>query len=312
MKKLSLLIAFMLLVGMATSVQADVEVTCFDGIFERATGAPVAKTVYFPGIAGPATIRVYNGAEDDSYEKVSSSIISVNGNVVFSSSNFSQGVSYISAEVDLIEGRNSLVVLLKSKPGGKIRVEIVQEVEADGAAVVGTNGGEIEVVDPDSPINGVKIFIPEGNYEGDSIITVEGDDRGILLPPESYESFSPGVKISSSYPLTRYVKVILPLNQEVLKADTIIISHYDDVNDVWNVIPVSFINYDERYLVFFTPSFSIFRAIKFRSLPPEDQLNMDIFMRYEYPLLIQKIKNAEIMIDGKSEYEEEKSEYIDQ
>ena len=108
MKKLSLLIAFMLLVGMTTSVQAGVEVTCFEGIFERTTGAAVAETVNFPGIAGAATIRVYNGAEDDSYEKVSSSIISVNENVVFSSSNFSQGVIYISAKVELIEGQNSL------------------------------------------------------------------------------------------------------------------------------------------------------------------------------------------------------------
>ncbi len=34
-------------------------------------------------------------------------------------------------------------------------------------------------------------------------------------------------------------------------------------------------------------------------------------MKYEYPLLIQKIKNAENMIDGKSEYEEEKTEYAE-
>lgn len=181
MKKLSLLIAFMLLVGMTTSVQAGIEVTCFENIFERATGAPVAKTVNFPGIAGPATIRVYNGAEDDEAEKVSSSIISVNGNVVFSSSNFSQGVSYINAEVELIEGRNSLVVLLKSKPGGKIRVAIVQEVEADAGGFVDTGGGNVRVNDPQNILAGAEIYAPPGALLEPTMLTIS--DGGFSSHP---------------------------------------------------------------------------------------------------------------------------------
>ena len=181
MKKLSLLIAFMLLVGMTTSVQAGVEVTCFEGIFERATGAAVAETVNFPGIAGSATIRVYNGAEDDETEKVSSSIISVNGNVVFSSYNFSQGVSYINAEVELIEGRNSLVVLLKSKPGGKIRVEIVQEVEADAGGFVDTGGGNVRVNDPQNILAGAEIYAPPGALLEPTMLTIS--DGGFSSHP---------------------------------------------------------------------------------------------------------------------------------
>ncbi|MHC4572329.1 MAG: putative metal-binding motif-containing protein, partial [Planctomycetota bacterium] len=109
---------------------AIVEVICFDKDFVRGTGEPVTESHTFPGINGPATVKLYNGgAEDTDTEIVSSSTVSVNGVEVFSPSNFNQNVSYLEATVMLNEGDNTLEVILKGKPGGYIRVKIVQDIE---------------------------------------------------------------------------------------------------------------------------------------------------------------------------------------
>ena len=294
MKKLSLLIAFMLLVGMATSVQADVEVTCFDGIFERAAGSPVAETVYFPGIAGSATIRVYNGAEDDETEKVSSSIISVNENVIFSSSNFSQGVSYISAEVDLIEGQNSLVVLLKSKPGGKIRVEIVQEVEAEGAAFVGVTGGIIEVTDLSSPIYGAKIEIPAGTVENSSLFTIEIAQENIT-PPNQNLNLSELIKLNSSKDINGFVFITIPLFTD-LKEDTPIITRYfDEEKHEWGLFNIIDIDYELNRVIVSTTHFSISVTQKVDSLlsyQPSSHTNFKYNRDRFHPKALNKINRC--------------------
>ena len=271
------IIAFMLLVGMTTSVQAGVEVTCFEGIFERATGVPVAETVNFPGIAGPATIRVYNGAEDDEAEKVSSSIISVNGNVVFSSSNFSQGVSYINAEVDLIEGQNSIEILLKSKPGGKIRVEIVQEVEAEGADFVGPQGGIIEVLDSESPLFGTKIEIPEGSAENNSFVTISIATN--IQPPNDNLIVSEAIEVNCGSELTGYVLLTCPLNTLINEGDSFLVLHYDDQQHEWASLPISYININDNSVTLATTHFSVFIIQKSKPIdtfPIQSQTNFKL------------------------------------
>ena len=79
MKKTGL-ITFLLLLVFCVGVSSAVEVTCYSGKFIRGTGSPITETVSgIPGIVGPGLLRVYNGAEDDSVEKVSSSILMFNG-----------------------------------------------------------------------------------------------------------------------------------------------------------------------------------------------------------------------------------------
>ena len=85
MKKygLSLAVIFVLLWTATSYAMAQLEVlsptTCI-----RGTGAPVTEAFTFPGFSGPATVKLTNGGlEDDSSEKVSSSIVTVNGQVVF-------------------------------------------------------------------------------------------------------------------------------------------------------------------------------------------------------------------------------------
>jgi YVTN family beta-propeller protein len=86
--------------------------------------APVTETKNFNAESETAILKVSNGAGDDEAIKVSSAIISINGNEVLSSSNFNQNFDYMDTVVDLNVGDNSLEVLLKSKPGGRIKVVI--------------------------------------------------------------------------------------------------------------------------------------------------------------------------------------------
>jgi len=140
MKKLSMLLIIIFIFGLSTIGHVSAEVVLFKGTFERGNaileravaingggdkgnGAPVSQYQNFSGMSGEATLKVCNGAEA---EKISSATISINGTVVVDSSNFNQNVGCIEEAVSLNEGDNILEVLLKSKPGGKVGVEILQ------------------------------------------------------------------------------------------------------------------------------------------------------------------------------------------
>jgi hypothetical protein len=189
----------------------------------------------------------------------------------------------------------------------------VQATLPEAVGVIGSEGGTVEVADPASPIYGAKVVIPDNSLPTGgvgTILTIQEDNSGVQLPSENFESVTTGVRITSSTPLNRYVKVMLPLKGRALQSDSIVVSHYDDVNNTWSTLPVSFIDYQKNTIEFFTPGFSIFQGIKFRGLPPSDQLNMDVFMRYQYPLLLNQIRNAEFMIDATSDFEYEHTAYI--
>jgi len=140
MKKLSMILTFLVIFGSSAIGHTSDEYVVFEGIFERGNaifekaidrkgggdkgnGTPVSQFENFSGMSGEATLKVCNGAEA---EKISSATISINGNVVVGSSNFNQNVGCIEEAVSLNEGDNILEVLLKSKPGGKVSVEILQ------------------------------------------------------------------------------------------------------------------------------------------------------------------------------------------
>jgi len=140
MKKLSMLLITIFIFGLSTIGNVSAEVVLFKGIFERGNaiferaiaskgggdkgnGTPVSQFKNFSGMSGEATLKVCNGADA---EKISSATISINGNVVVDSSDFNQNVGCTEEAVSLNEGENILEVLLKSKPGGKVSIEILQ------------------------------------------------------------------------------------------------------------------------------------------------------------------------------------------
>lgn len=175
----------LMLLGFLVGVSSAVELTCFEDSFVRGSGQPITKYRSFPGIAGPAILKIYNGADDDSYEKVSSSIISINGIDIATPEVFNQNVDYVEVPVDLQEGTNNLAVQLKSKPGGKIRIGIFQEVEAEAAAFIGPQGGIIEVVNQNSPLVGTKLFVPDGALSKDIALRITASD----FPPASPKNY---------------------------------------------------------------------------------------------------------------------------
>jgi len=192
---------------------------------------------------------------------------------------------------------------------------IIQQVVAEAAAIIGSQGGTVEITNQTSSIYGTKVEIPEGAIPlgvSSALITIQpsDDSTAVKLPLENYESITPMIRINSSTPLTCYVKVTLPLKAQVTSSDMIVISHYDDTLGVWNPLPLSLIDDEKNTLTFFTPGFSIYEGIKYRGLPASDQLNMDLFMRYEYPIQLEKINNAKFMMDATSDFEKEHTTFI--
>jgi hypothetical protein len=104
-----------------------------DRVFTRGTGSPFTETVTFPGLSGKALIKLTNGDAGSKKKetRVSSAEVSVNGAVVFGSASFNQNVGYLEKEISLLDGQNTLAVNLKSKPGSKISVTIIQTIETD-------------------------------------------------------------------------------------------------------------------------------------------------------------------------------------
>jgi Tol biopolymer transport system component len=108
-------------------------VTRFTGELAVKTGKPVTEVRKFSGKAGPATLKLYNGAGRCSWAKrVLGAWVSVNGDVVFHPFKVNPHVGYLKATVTLEEGCNVLKVCLRGKPGSRIRIKITQQVEACG------------------------------------------------------------------------------------------------------------------------------------------------------------------------------------
>ena len=126
MKKCGLFLAVILVLLWAGTSDALVqfEITCI-----RGTGEPVTETFIFDAFSGTATVKLTNGGlEAPIAEKVSSSTVAVNGEVIFGPSDFNQNVDYLEEETTLVEGQNTLEVVLKGKPGGQVTIQIVQNV----------------------------------------------------------------------------------------------------------------------------------------------------------------------------------------
>ncbi len=123
MKKLySIAVSLILIIAIFTPCSAAVVVTLFDGTFMRDTAAPVVASKMFRAVSGLATVNLTNTG-------ISSASIRINGVEVFGPSEFNQKVGNLEKKVTLNEGDNNLTVLLKSRPGGKVRIQIHMPVE---------------------------------------------------------------------------------------------------------------------------------------------------------------------------------------
>jgi Peptidase family M23 len=234
---LIILISIFLLIPLAaTTSHATVDVVCFEGEFIRGAGKPITELRTFPGISSPATVKLWNGgAQDSDTERVSSSTVTLNGNVIFGPSNFNQNVTHLEETVILNEGDNNLEVLLKSKPGGKIRVEISHEVDADAAAYIGSAGGEVFTPD------GCSANIPAGALSDNTLITITSLSKTPDQIGSIYEFGPPGTSFSQLVTLTvPYDPALMPSN--VLEEDLFLAS-IDDYIKILEDIQIDTINY---------------------------------------------------------------------
>lgn len=100
--------------------------------FIRHTGQPVVETVNFsPALTGSFTLKLYNGGlEDDDYDYVSSSVISLNDSSVVEPNDLNQNTEYLERQVTL-QASNQLEVELRGKPNGAIYILIEGEDSID-------------------------------------------------------------------------------------------------------------------------------------------------------------------------------------
>lgn len=99
--------------------------------FQRYSGAPVEESVNFTALdtASTYTINVYNGGLEDhslTGELVSSSVITLNGEQIFSPNEFNQNTDFLTKPIN-VQSANELTVELRGKPGGVITLEIIGE-----------------------------------------------------------------------------------------------------------------------------------------------------------------------------------------
>ncbi|MFA4918276.1 MAG: hypothetical protein WC581_03380 [Thermodesulfovibrionales bacterium] len=180
-KTISTLIILLSILLFGVSSFGAVDVTLLNQTFVRDTGKPITESINFVGAVGKAKIKVFNGGLEGS-AKISSAAINVNGLSIFKESDFNQKVSYLEKTVNLSEGQNIMKVVLKSKPGGKINIQIIQVIEAEAAAVIGPEGGIMTIEDPDSLLNGTMIEIPANALSAPKIITISRTNLSTSLP----------------------------------------------------------------------------------------------------------------------------------
>jgi YVTN family beta-propeller protein len=148
MKKLSMILTFLVIFGSSVIGHTSDECVVFEGTFEMSTRRPVAQFEYFQALDGEAILKVFDESKGHHAKKITSASIAINGKKVIHSwdfykkkyfrywhpkkkkyfhySHYEQPDDYIEKTVELTKGKNSLKVMLNSMRGGKIKVAIVK------------------------------------------------------------------------------------------------------------------------------------------------------------------------------------------
>lgn len=195
---------------------AAVDLTLFEQDFLRGKGKPDSFAESFVAQEQQARVIISNGGENGS-KKVSSASVVLNGKKIVGPRDFNQKVSVQEFTVDLL-GENTLAVELSSKPGSSLHVQVIQEIDADAAAVVGPEGGMVAVEDAGSPIYGAKIEVPAGALDEDIVLTMKEKDPAESALPEKLMHVGPIVDFG-------------PDGTQFLSGVTVTLPYYDNDND---------------------------------------------------------------------------------
>lgn len=149
--------------------------------FERTTGEPQNVTVTFPGRSGTALLQIENGS--DQATRVTSASVSVNGKTIFGTSVFNKKVESLETVIAVGE-LNALSVEVRGGLGTYVTITVLQDIEAEAAAVVGPEGATISVTDANSPISGVALSIPAGALSQKIVLSIQ-PDLSFVIPYNS-------------------------------------------------------------------------------------------------------------------------------
>jgi uncharacterized protein DUF1566/putative metal-binding protein len=142
----------------ANQAFASDDVLIFEASYTRGANPPIVEVADFQGYSGPGIMLVTNvGVEDSTYEIVSSITVALNDQEIFSGQNFDPSFSVLQEAIDLFDGSNSLSVVVKGKPNGRIDIEIIQDfdmLDRDGDGFTPDSGdcNDDDInINPDAP-----------------------------------------------------------------------------------------------------------------------------------------------------------------
>jgi len=230
MKK-SLIIISLFLLGFCISSSYAVEVTLLGPkTYLRTKGKPNVYTDTFPGRVGEGTLVIKNN-------RVSSAIIKINGVQVMGTKDFNQKVYDFEIPIGLLDS-NTISVELRSKPNSYLSIEIEQEIEAEAGAVIGYDGGIVEVTSSQSPLFGVAVTAFEGALPDGTIITINMDNSPPTEPvPEGLETEGSYISFEATVnSFNGLVFITIPFNGERQEDEARFVCNYDDLLEEWNLV----------------------------------------------------------------------------
>ncbi|MEW6558500.1 MAG: hypothetical protein AB1349_14320, partial [Elusimicrobiota bacterium] len=132
-------------------------------------------------------------------------------------------------------------------------------------AVIGTSGGTLEVTDPNNPLYGTKLEIPEGALSKNTIITISENISNISLPSTDYQKVGKVIDLQpNGLNFSLPVTITLPYEQSVNLNNLLIIS-YDVHNSKWS-IPAVIHNSNNNSVKIVTSHFSSIFSVNIKTL----------------------------------------------
>jgi RHS repeat-associated protein len=136
MKKSSVISLFSLLAFFIATSSATGEILFGPTQYFRTKGSADVYTDTFSATPGTATLLVANGDPDGSY-RVSSALIFINGQEIFGTEDFKQGVYILKAPIDLTENNSITVKIKKAKTGGYLTIQVTRGVAPPTVTISG-------------------------------------------------------------------------------------------------------------------------------------------------------------------------------
>ena len=156
----------------------------------------------------------------------------------------------------------AVIVFSLLVPVFTISCDGTQEPEPEAWAVIGPEGGVVNVTDPESPLAGARIDIPEGAVTEDTTFTISAVADPPQLPnPEDIAEASPTVNIEADNELSGFIAVTIPCPTVTNVTQIMKAYHYDEGTSEWEEVPSVFSNAEAGTITIMTDHLSWYRAV---------------------------------------------------